>query len=241
MCNWVTANNTENQFAFFMYLKLTYSSGKVQWNKSDKNLASLTLLKNEKTVISNFDKCVDLGWIEYDTEYNFYRIISFEKIRVQNNWELRRAFPFSYEHLVDIRAVLGAVIFTQLYKSYLKKYFPKRRSNVLLRESASKSPAFFYDKKRYAEISVLSVKRFFNLTLNKATRIKKLAADLGLIEVKKQYYKLNPDQVYAAKKGAEFSGAKQNIIFRNGNCYLQLIDKIYTELYFKRRKKLETL
>ncbi|MFI1743253.1 hypothetical protein [Thalassobellus sediminis] len=240
MCNWVTINNKENPFRLYLYLKLSYPSGKIQWSKTDIDLARITLCNTSKTVKSNFKKVQDLGWLYYDDEFQFYRLHALEKIRDKNNWVLRRAYPFTYKDLTHIRASLGAIIYTQLYKTYCRKYL-KRSSNVLKSRSANESIAFSCDIKKYAEVSVLSVKEFYGLTINKAVRLKQEAEKYGLIEVKKQYFKINKNQVYATKKGNEYRGDRQNVVFVNGEYYLQLIDRIYSNLYFKRRKKIETL
>ena len=241
MCNWVLQNNQESPFCLFVYLKLSYPSGKIQWIHQDKEYASFFLQKCSKTITNNFNKLIALGWLFYDEEFEYYRLVAIDTLRDERDWEQRRAAPFTYKDVTHIRATLGAILYTQLYKSYCRKHFKKRRSNVLKSESASESFTFSCDIKRFAEISVISIHNIFGLSINKASRIKTLAAKYKLIEVQKQYFELSDKQVYVAKKGAKYRGENQNIIFKNGKHYLQLIDKIYTDLYFKKRKKLETL
>ena len=241
MCNWVLQNNLENPFQLFVYLKLSYPSGKIQWIQQDKEYASFFLQKCEKTINTNFNKLIDLGWLYYDEEFKYYRLEALDTLRDERDWVVRRAYPFSYKDINHIRATLGAVLYTQLYKSYCGKHFKKRKSNVLKSESASKPFAVSSNIKKFAEISVNGLVNIFKLSKCKASRIKTLAAKYKLIEVKKQYSILKADEVYAAKKGAKYRDENQNIIFKNGNYYLQLIDKIYSDLYFKKRKSLETL
>jgi hypothetical protein len=237
----VLQNNQESPFCLFVYLKLSYPSGKIQWIHQDKEYASFFLKKCSKTIINNYNKLIELGWLNYDEEFEYYRLVSLDKLRDERDWEQRRAAPFTYKDVTHIRATLGAILYTQLYKSYCRKHFKKRRSNVLKSESASKSFTFSCDIKRFAEISVISINNFFGLSINKASRIKTLASKHKLIEVQKQYFELSAKQVYIAKKGAKYRGENQNIIFKNGKHYLQLTDRIYSDLYFKKRKKLETL
>ncbi|MBT8244934.1 MAG: hypothetical protein HKP48_08295 [Winogradskyella sp.] len=240
MCNWVVLNNTENPFRLFVYLKLSYPLGKITWNTYNIDCASLTLCNTTKTIKSNFKRLIKLKWLYYDEEFQYYRLLSLEKIRQDYDWVSRRAYPFTYNDLNHIRATLGAIIYTQPYKTYCRKFF-KRSSNVLKSRSANESIAFSCDIKRYAEVSVLSIHKFYGITICKAVRLKQQAEKFGLIEVKKQYIKLKKDQVYVAKKGNEYLGFSQNVVYINGDHYFQQIDKIYTDLYFKRRKKLETL
>ena len=241
MCNWVLQNNQESPFCLFVYLKLSYPSGKIQWIHQDKEYASFFLKKCSKTIINNYNKLIELGWLNYDEEFEYYRLVSLDKLRDERDWEQRRAAPFTYKDVTHIRATLGAILYTQLYKSYCRKHFKKRRSNVLKSESASESFTFSCDIKRFAEISVKSIESIFGLSINKASRIKNLSAKHKLLEVQKQYFELSYSQVDVAKKGAKYRGENQNIIFKNGKHYLQLTDKIYSDLYFKKRKKLETL
>jgi len=240
MCNWVVQNNIESPFRLFVYLKLYYPSGKLIWHNYDVDCASLTLCNVTKTIRSNFKKLEKLKWLYYDNEYEYYRLLSLDTIRENYNWVSRKACPFSSKDIAHIRASLGAIIYTQPYKTYCRKYF-KRGSNVLKSRSADEPTAFSCDIKKYAEVSVLSIRNFFGITINKAVRLKQAAEKQGLIEVKKQYFKLQKNQVYAAKKGNEYRDESQNIVFLNGDYYIQQIDKIYTDLYFKRRKKIETL
>jgi len=241
MCNWVLQNNLENPFQLFVYLKLTYPSGKIQWIEKDKQFAQFFLLRCEKTINNNFKKIIDLGWLHNDEEFEYFRLEALDKLREERDWLIRRAYPFTYKDINHIRATLGAVLYTQLYKSYCRKHFKKRKSNVLKSESASKSFAVSSNVKKFAEISVLGINKIFGVSINKASRIKTLAVKHKLIEVKKQYDKLRPDEVNAAKKNNKYNDKNQNIIFKNGSYYLQQIDKIYSELYFKKRKSLETL
>ncbi|WP_439152264.1 hypothetical protein [Winogradskyella sp.] len=219
---------------------MNYPSGKITWNTYDVDCASITLCKTTKTVKSNFNKLKKLQWLYYDEDYQFYRLSSLDKIREHYNWVSRKAVPFTAKDISHIRATLGAIIYTQPYKTYCRKHF-KSSSNVLKSRSASESIAFSCDTKKYAEVSVLSIHSFFGITINKAVRLKQAAYKFGLIEVQKQYLKLQKNQVYAAKKGNKYRDESQNIVFLNGDYYIQLIDKIYTDLYFKRRKKIETL
>lgn len=241
MCNWVLQNNLENPFKLFVYLKLTYPSGKIQWIEKDKQFAQFFLSRCEKTINNNFKKLINLGWLYYDEEFKYYRLEALDTLREERDWVIRRAYPFSYKDINIIRATLGAVLYTQLYKSYCRKHFKKHKSNVLKSESANKSFVVSSDVKRFAEISVNGIVAIFKLSKCKASRIKNLAVKHKLIEVKKNYEKLQPNEVNVAKKGAKYRDENQNIIFKNGNYYLQHIDKIYSDLYFKKRKKLETL
>ncbi|WP_181858197.1 hypothetical protein [Polaribacter sp. WD7] len=234
-------NNQENPFQLFVYLKLTYPSGKIQWNGLDKEYASFFLCKTTKTITNNFKKLIELEWLYYDEQFKYYRLEAIDTLRDERDWVKRRAYPFGYKDINNIRATLGAVLYTQLYKSYCGKHFKKHKSNVLKSESANKSFVVSYDVKKYAEISVNGIVAIFKLSKCKASRIKNLAVKHKLIEVKKNYEKLKPNELDVAKKGAKYRDENQNIIFKNGNYYLQHIDKIYSDLYFKKRKKLETL
>ncbi|MCP4052826.1 MAG: hypothetical protein GY739_07130 [Mesoflavibacter sp.] len=241
MCNWVLKNNKENPFKLFLYLKLTYPSGKITLNSSEIDVAALTIGCTSRTVKNNLNKIIDFGWIYYDDQFKYYRLVSLDVIRSDYNWDLRRAYSFTFKDLSHLKATLGAVLYTQLYKTYCKRFLKKRKSNVLKSESANKPFTFSCDVKNYAEVSVLSIKNFYGINISKASLLKKEAFKYGLIEVKKQYMKLKREQVYATKKSLKYREQSQNIIFKDGSYHLQLIDKIYSNLYFKRRKNLETL
>ena len=237
MCFWALKKNYEKPLRLFLYLKLFYPCGKVKWDNDDKVLASLTIGNTEKTITNNFKKLKEFNWIYYDEEYMFWRIKSFENIRKENGWKVSKAYCFRFKDLFQIHATLGGVLYTHLYKDWIKKYL-KGRSNVRVKRRADKSSTF--SSKKFAQISVISVNRFFGISICKAVKLKQLARDAGLIEVKKNYNKLPADWVPIFKKGLEYRDETPNIIFRKEEYYEQLIDKIYSEMYFKKRKKIET-
>lgn len=105
MCNWVLKNNQEKPFRLFVYLKLFYPNGKINWKNNDIALAALTLCNTERTIKNNFKKLNDFKWVYYDEEYEYSRIKSFEKIREDNSWELRRAYCFRYNDLFKMAMI----------------------------------------------------------------------------------------------------------------------------------------
>ena len=241
MCNTVAKECLEKPFRLFIYLKLMYPSGKTEWDNQEKQFAAFILCNHVKTIENNFKRLLELGWLDYDEEYKYWRIHSFDRIREDNYWGQRRAYCFKYQDLCNVQATLGAIIYTQAYKSYCRKYY-KRKSNVLRKRSADKSFTPSCDTNRpFAQVSVIIINKFYGISINKAVRLKQKAEKHDLIIVKKQYYALAKDQVYAAKKSNHLRDEPMNIVYRNGKNYIQLIDRIYSDLYFKKRKKLETL
>jgi hypothetical protein len=87
----------------------------------------------------NFNKLIALGCLYYDEEFEYYRLVAIDTLRDEKDRKQRRAAPFTYKDVTHIRATLGAILYTQLYKCYCKKHFKKRKSNVLESESASES------------------------------------------------------------------------------------------------------
>ncbi len=237
MGNHVVSHNIESPFRLFVYLKIKYPSGKLKWDIKEKKMAALDLKNNIKTVKSNFSKIIDLGWVEYIDKFDYWRLNSFEKIRGYNNWEQRRSFCFTYEHLNDIQAVLGGILYAQLYKHFLRKYL-RGNSHVLIKRSADKSIASFISIKKYAEISVKGICINFGLSNGKALRLKKRASKAGYIKVRKQYVDFNQEMVDVYKINAKYSNQPSNIIYINGKYCLQLTDKIHTDITFKKRGKI---
>ena len=240
MSNWSVVNNQEKPLRLFLYLKLYCQCGNIKWNSTDVMLASITLLNNNKTIRNNFKKLVEHGWVVYDNKYNYWIIKSFDKIRYEKGWIMKRAYQFKFSDLFHIYSTLGGLIYTQLYYSNRKKY-KKRLGKVRRKRGADESYSLSCDN-YYARISVLGVNKIFNISINKAVRLKSLAVKEGFISVKKQYSRIeNQDYVHVYQKGIKYREENLNIIFMKGEYYEQLIDKINTEMYFVKRKKLETL
>lgn len=240
MCNYAVRHNLENPLRVFIYLKINYPSGKIYWNIKVRKRASLFLKINIKTIDNNFKKIIELEWVEYYEKFNYCRLISFDKLRCSFGWYQTRSFSFNDKNILNIRSTLGGVLYTQLFKSYSRKYL-KRNKKVLKNGSAISfiTPSCKYAD--YAQISVKSISKIFHTSISKAVRLKQKAEKAGYLKVKKQYMYLNDDQIFAAMKGREYSGENNNVVCIKGKYAYQGIDKIYSEMYFKKRKKLKTL
>lgn len=240
MCNYVIRQNLENPFRLFVYLKINYPSGKVNWNIKERKRASIFLKINIKSIKNNFKKIIELEWVEFYEKFKYCRLISFDNLRYLFGWSQARAFSFNDNNILNIRSVLGGILYTQLFKSYSRKYL-KRNKKVLKNGSALSfiTPSCKYAD--YAQISVKSISIIFHISISKAVRLKQSAKKAGYIKVKKQYIYLNDDQIYAAKLGRVYNGENNNVVCIKGKYAFQGIDKIYSEMYFKKRKKLKTL
>jgi hypothetical protein len=240
MCNYVVKRNLESPFKLFVYLKIRYPSGKFNWKPNEKKETSQMLKVNVRTIRNNFKKIEELGWVKYHNEFNQWRLVSFDNLRISNDWSKVRSYSFTYYDVLNIRAALGGVTYTQLYKSSSRKH-KRRKNNVLKNGSAIKIFTPPCDKLIYAEVSVIGVSKIFNISISKAVRLKKNAKLAGYIKVKKQYSIIPNDEISARMKALKMTDQRNNIVCFKGKYAYQLTDKIHSDLYFKKRKKLVTL
>ena len=240
MCNYVVHHNIENPFRLLTYLKIKYPSGKLIWNIKERKIAALFLATNIKTIDNNFKKIIGLKWVEYYEKPKYCRLVSFDNLRYLFGWYQRSSFSFNNKNILNIRATLGGILYTQVFKSYSRKYL-RRNKKVLKNGSALSFIAPSCKYADYAQISVKLISKIFQISISKAVRLKQRAEKAGYLKVKKQYIYLNNDQIIAAMKGREYRSENNNVVCHKGKYAFQGIDKIHSELYFKKRKKLKTL
>lgn len=147
-----------------------------------------------------------------------------------------------YNHDVfRVQAILGAATYGYLHKDFWRKVKKSKREGVQIKECTYHFPfPSFNFKLEPAAISVNGVKAIFNISKAKASRIKKLANDQKLIQVQKTFKKLSISKFDLEGLKQYTSIVTNNIIFKDGNYYLQQIDHILPLFPIRKRKKLET-
>ncbi|ARV07583.1 hypothetical protein BTO04_13175 [Polaribacter sp. SA4-10] len=195
------------------------------------------LLINRKTLNKHILLCKELGWVIYNSKTTYYQIKAFDKIREENNWEVRLSFPINLNTIQDLKAITGAVIYGYLHKDFWRKV--KREKSVQIKGCTYYflSPRFNY-KEQYAPVSIYGVEAIFNITPATASRLKNSAAKKGFIKLKKNYSDIIDDK-YALQKGKKYNDLKQNIVYKKGKNREQLVDTTYPLFHFKKRKLLQ--
>ena len=200
---------------------------------------ALVLNVHPKTIKANADKLIQLNWIHLNAKSNYVLIHSFERIRKNNGWESRASIEMYNQDVFRVQAILGAATYGYLHKDFWRKV--KKEKSVQLKECAYHFPfPSFNFKLQPAPISVNGVKAIFNISKAKASRIKKLAASQKLIQVQKTFKKLSISKFDLEGLKQYTSIATNNIIYKEGNFYLQQIDHIIPLFPIRKRKKLET-
>lgn len=228
-----------SELRFFLLLKLLYKCGKTKLNYDELSFIELIdKIKDRKTTKKHITFLQSLGWIKYNSKTGYYILNSFDKIRKENNFKVRLAFPIDFNNYFKIKAVTGAVIYGYLHKGFWR--YVKREKSVKLKGITYYflSSKFNY-KKKYAPVSVIWVEKFFKIPQATASRLKNAAFKEKLIQLKKNYSKeyVNKAMISLYCKYNDF---KQNIVYHNGNYHLQLIDTIYPLFYFTKRSSVET-
>lgn len=230
------------ELRFFLLLKLMYRVGKIKFTSEELDFIDFVeQIKSRKTTKKYIKLLEGLNWIKYNHKTKYYILNSFDKIRKDNEWLVRLAFPIDYNTYYNIEAVTGAVIYGYLHKDFWRKV--KRDKSVLLKKSTYYfiSPKFNY-KQKPAPVSVLGVSRIFNISSSTASRLKKYAKKEKLIKVHKNYWdeEIDQEEVKFAKEYFPDEIKYKNLVFKDKKYRLQLIDTIYPLFYFTKRKSLET-
>ncbi|MGY5847958.1 hypothetical protein ACW6QP_11125 [Salegentibacter sp. HM20] len=176
------------------------------------------------------------GWIRKNEKTGYYILKSLDKIREEEDWTVRKAFPIDIFNYHDIKAITGAAIYAYLHLSFWRK--TRRKKSVQIKGSTYHflSPRFNFSEQG-APIALSGLASIFKVSEATASRLKKLADTSGLIEVKKQYSKESLNQK-AMQRCLKYNDTSKNLVYIDGGYRLQLIDTIFPLFPFITRKKL---
>lgn len=237
MCINVAENNLEKLFRTFLFMKLLYKNGKAQFTKVEVAAISQMMgYKDVRQVSSHIDKLLRLKWLRRNSVTGYYQICSFDKLRVENDWESRASVECCLKDLTNIRAFIGGVIYTYLHKSFWRRV--KKEKSVQLKGSTYHFlfPSFNF-KMSYAPIAITGVNKMFNISISKASYLKREAARCGYIKLKKNYSETVVSKA-DLKVLTKYDDFQKNIVFHKGKYCLQLIDSILPQMPIRKRKKL---
>ena len=222
---------------FFILLKLIYPEGKTRFSHTDLQFLELCENINRKTTLSYLEFLAEQGWITLNTKTGYYLIKSFDKIRKENEWNSRLAFPADYSNYQNIKAVTGAVLYSYLHKGFWRS-LAKRKSVQIMGSTFNFPHTRFNYKREPAPVSVSRVHKFFDISQATASTLKNAAAKKGLLKVKKNYGSMVFNKP-AMLRSLKYDEKKANIVYYNGNYHFQLIDTVCPLFYFTKRKSLE--
>ncbi len=228
--------NYSNELKTFLLLKLLYRNGKSKLISDEISYLRWELKVSRKTINKHIDFLKSLGWLVYNSKTEYYSIRAFDKLREENNWEVRLAFPINFKTYKELKAVTGAVIYGYLHKDFWRKV--KSEKSVQIKESTYYfiSPKFNY-KQQPAPVSVNGVTDIFNISKATASRLKNYAFKSGFINLKKNYSE-NFVNKKAMQEWCNYNERNHNIVYVEGGYRLQFIDTVYPLFYFTKRKSL---
>jgi hypothetical protein len=222
----------------FLCLKLLYKSGKTKLREKDLLFLELVeQIRTRKTTLNYIQFFIKKGWIHYNARTGYYILKSFDRIRMENNWKVRLAFPVTFKNYQNIKAITGAVLYGYLHKDFWRKV--RRRKSVQIKGSTYHflSPNFNYQEAA-APISLSGINKIFGLSVPTASRLKARAGSQELIKITKNYGSVIPHR-RAMELCLKYNELENNLVFHQGEYRLQLIDTILPLFLFTKRKKLK--
>lgn len=228
-----------NPSRLYLTLKLIHPNGALKFSKNDIQFIAFAINSNSKTIKKNITKLIDLKWIRLNSKTGYYHVLSIDKLRLVYDWESRASIEFYFENIHNTKALFGAAIFGYLHKDFWRKVKREKSVRIKGRTYHFLSSSFNY-KKHHAPISLSGASSIFDISKTKLSILKKSAHYAGLINVK-------PDLLEIIEKKFDITLLKshelnfpQNVVFRNGKYYSQLVDLIIPLFTIRKRKKLET-
>jgi hypothetical protein len=220
----------------FFLLKLVYRQGKFKYDSSSVSFLALVECKTDKAIKEQLKHLIEIGWIYENKRTGYHIIKSFDRIRKENNWNVRLSFKINFYNYYKINAVTGAVVYGYLHKDFWRMV--KKEKSVQLKGSTYNFRKFNFNyKDKPAPVSVIGVEQIFDITRSTASRIKRAAKEEGLLSVKKNYSKVEKNiDVNKIRKYNDVN----NIVRRKGKYYYQEIDTVCPLFEFSKRKSLQT-
>lgn len=224
---------------FFLSLKLLYRSGKTKLSNRELQFLELTdLIGSRKTTLKYIDFLIKKGWLRLNTKTGYYIIKSFDRIREEEQWKVRLAFPVDFNSYRNIKAITGAILYGYLHKDFWRKL--RRKKCVKLKGITYQflSPKFNFHRAP-APVSVFAIHKIFNISPSTASRLKTQAEEKKLLKVKKNYGPIVTNKK-AMERCIKYNNSRNNIVYFKGYFRFQLIDTVLPLFLLNKRQKLKT-
>mgnify|MGYP003114090220 CR=1 FL=1 len=230
-------NNYSRKLQFFILLKLVYPEGKSKLTARELSFLELTDGIGRKTTEKYLQFFIKKSWIYYNPKTQYYILKSFDRIRKENKWQNRLAFPVGYHNYQQVKAVTGAVLYSYLHRGFWRR-LAKRKSVQIMGSTYNFPHSKFNFKRKPAPVSVSWISNFFGISQASASLLKSEAENIHLLKVKKNYGTLIADKINMLKS-LKYDESKPNIVWHKGHYRFQLIDTIYPLFYFTKRKSIK--
>ncbi|MBZ9729903.1 hypothetical protein LB467_09415 [Salegentibacter sp. JZCK2] len=231
-------NGYVNKLRFFLLLKFCYPSGKLKFDREDLlDMEWMGMIKSRKTTKKYIEFLCEKGWLQLNAKTGYYIVKSFDRIREEEGWSVRKAFSIGFDSYLNLKAIIGGILYAYLHTDFWRK--TRRKKSVHLKGSTYHflSPRFNF-KEQPAPVAVSGLASIFSISAATASRLKKLADQYKLIEVEKHYSPLIFNKK-AMNLCLKYNDKPHNLVYRDGGYRLQLIDTILPLFPFKNRQKLK--
>ncbi|PQB04118.1 hypothetical protein [Aureitalea marina] len=231
-------NQRTHLLKLFIVLKLYFPEGKTRLNQSViEQIAFIMDAKSTSNVESNIEKLIELKWIRTNHKTGYTIFFSWDHLRSQNSWYIKRAMPVGWDNYKKIKALTGAVIYGYLYLDFWIKLRRKKRVRIKSRTYQFLSVRFDY-RNTPAPVSIYGIEKIFNIPKSTASLLKKEAQCENYLKVIKDF----SDPIGSKREMLQWcklNDLKESIVYYEGNYHFQLIDLILPQFSFKKRKSIE--
>jgi len=223
---------------FFLSLKLIYRSGKTKLSNRELQFLELTdLIGSRKTTLKYIDFLIKKGWLRLNTKTGYYIIKSFDRIREEEQWKVRLAFPVDFNSYRNIKAITGAILYGYLHRDFWRKLRRKKRVQIKGSTYQFLSPKFNFHQAP-APVSVFGIHKIFKISPSTASRFKTEAEKKKLLKVKKNYGPIVTNKK-AMERCIKYNNSRNNIVYFKGYFRFQLVDTILPLFLLNKRQKLK--
>ena len=197
--------------------------------------SQIQILLNDAGIIRNNLKILrEINWVGYNPKSGYYFIRGFDRIRILDGFTRRTGVEYETKGIRYFKAFcIGAII------GYLVNN--QKRDKWLLERKKARSSQGSHLSSSFFPISSWVLAKILNVSLSTAHRLKTLAANEGYIQIKKQLKPMgiHVKHVNCIKK--YFPEIEHKIRIQRNELFIQEVDMISHNLYYKNSKKIESL
>ena len=227
---WVMENKFDRQFSLFLFLKII-SNGILKYDKITlKEWNKVFKYSHIKTLKNHLDQLSNFGWISIDKNKNLLFVRSYNNVSNKIKCYGRKVATCKIEHIYNIEAYLGGVLFTKFYSIAKWKNSARDPKNGGSIQRAGGPLGF-------QEISSLGIAACTKINKIKVHRYKTLAIEANYIEKHKNIKILGLIKNSAQWRGVPIGYGKK--LYHKGFIRHIKPDFILSNMFFKKRKNMK--
>lgn len=229
LCYYVVQKSAYKPFILYLYMK-SQSDGIIYYDKGfiDKAVEQLGY-RCTKSIRRNFKKLIDLGWIEYTGNKDYYFILSFDKVWFKVGIKRKQYCKYTSDDFIALKGFVAGAVITYIYK----RIQWRAKMSVLIKGGRAETSK---PSNAYIPFSNLYFSEIIGCSLSTAYELKQIAKKHGYIKIKKNFSALQIPLHCLKMYKETFPDIAHRIVIHKRIPMIQESDLVKPNLFMKKRK-----